>query len=375
MSKEKINTLYNDAVNLLKTLIAIPSLSKEENKTADCIEIILRQKEIPAHRLHNNIWCSNKYFDAAKPSVLLNSHHDTVALNSAYTINPYDAKMVDGKLFGLGSTDAGASLVSLLAAFLYFYEAKNLPFNIVFAATAEEEISGINGIEKLFSHEDFTKCFIHTNSFAIIGEPTQLQLAIAEKGLLVMDCVANGKPGHAARDEGGNAIYKAIDAINWFKNFHFEKVSPLLGEVKMTVTSINTQNKAHNIIPAECSFIVDIRITELYTHDEIINTIKENTDIGITARSTRLRSSSIDINHPVVQAGIALGKHTYGSPTLSDKALIPLPSLKCGPGNSNQSHSADEFVMVKDIEEAIEFYIQLLETTCNGMDNYLMDNV
>ena len=364
MSKEKINTLYHDAIDLLKALIAIPSLSKEENKTADCIEFFLKKKEIPALRLHNNIWCSNKYFDAAKPSVLLNSHHDTVPANSAYSNNPFEAKIKNGKLFGLGSTDAGASLVSLLAAFLYFYEGENLDYNIVFAATAEEEISGINGIEKLFGRKDFNKCFTQPNSFAIVGEPTQLQLALAEKGLLVLDCVAHGKPGHAARNEGENAIYKAMQAIKWFKNYRFKKVSSLLGEVKMAVTSINTQNKAHNIIPADCNFVVDIRITELYAHEEIIKIIKENTDIEITARSTRLSSSSIDINHPVVQAGIALGKQTYGSPTLSDKALIPLPSLKCGPGNSNQSHSADEFVLLKDIEEAIGFYIQLLETTC-----------
>ncbi|MEP6712472.1 MAG: M20/M25/M40 family metallo-hydrolase [Ferruginibacter sp.] len=362
MIKQEINILYDDAIGLLQQLIGIPSLSKEESKTADCIDFFLKERNVLAFRLLNNIWCTNKYFDAAKPSILLNSHHDTVAANSAYTNDPFNAKLEGGKLFGLGSTDAGASLVSLIAAFLYFYEEENLAYNIVFAATAEEEISGTNGIEKLFANEDFNKYFIHSNSFAIVGEPTQLQLAVAEKGLLVLDCVAHGEAGHAARDEGENAIYKAMKAIEWLKNYHFEKVSPLLGEVKMTVTSISTQNKAHNIIPAECSFVVDIRITELYSHEEIISTIKENVVAAVTPRSTRLRSSSIDINHPVVQAGISLGKETYGSPTLSDKALMPLPSLKCGPGNSNQSHSADEYVQVKDIEEAIRFYVELLET-------------
>lgn len=361
MIKQKINILYSNAIGLLQQLIAIPSLSKEENFSAECIEIFFKEKSVIVYRLLNNIWCTNKYFDAAKPSILLNSHHDTVAANSAYTNNPFDPKIKDGKLFGLGSTDAGASLVSMAAAFLYFYEEENTAFNIVFAATAEEEISGMNGIEKLFGYHDFKKRFDQPHSFAIVGEPTQLQLAVAEKGLLVLDCVAYGKPGHAARDEGENAIYKAIQAIDWFKNYRFEKVSPLLGEVKMTVSSIHTQNKTHNIIPAACSFVVDIRITELYTHEAIIKIIKDHIDVQVTPRSTRLRSSSIDIVHPVVQAGIALGKQTYGSPTLSDKALIPLPSLKCGPGNSAQSHSADEFVAIKDIEEGIEFYVELIK--------------
>jgi len=228
------------------------------------------------------------------------------------------------------------------------------------AATAEEEISGKEGIEKLFAAEDFKKLFTHKDSFAIVGEPTQLQLAIAEKGLLVLDCKAHGKAGHAARDDGENAIYKAMKAIEWFQQFKFPLVSSTLGEVKMTVTAVETSNKAHNVIPASCSFVVDIRVTDVYTHEEIIETIKKYIDIEIQPRSTRLRPSSIPVDHVVVKAGIVLGKTTYGSPTASDQALIPLPSLKCGPGFSGQSHSADEFIEVRWIEEGINFYINWL---------------
>lgn len=369
MNKEGLHILTSNAIGLLQQLIAIPSLSKAENKTADCIEDFLNGKGVIVFRLMNNVWACNKNFDAAKPTILLNSHHDTVPANAAYTRDPHQASIEGNELFGLGSTDAGASLVSLMAAFLYFYDAENLPYNIVFAASAEEEISGRDGIEKLFADVTFTKHFKHPDSFAIVGEPTQLELAIAEKGLLVLDCIATGKAGHAARDEGENAIYKAVDAINWFRNFQFEKISPVLGPVKMTVTALHTQNMAHNIIPAACSFVTDIRVNELYTHEEILDIIKSNVTLDVTPRSTRLRSSSIDINHPVIQSGLSLGKTTYGSPTTSDKALMPLPSLKCGPGFSGQSHIANEFVAVSDIEEGIGFYISLLETTFEKMDN------
>ncbi len=361
MNKERIHIITKNAIGLLQQLIAIPSLSKEENNTATCIENFLKEKGIVVFRLMNNVWACNKNFDAAKPTILLNSHHDTVAANAAYTRDPHQPSIEGNKLFGLGSTDAGASLVSLMAAFLYFYDAVNLPYNIVFAASAEEEISGRDGIEKLFADETFIKHFKQPDSFAIVGEPTQLELAIAEKGLMVLDCIAHGRAGHAARDEGDNAIYKAMDAINWFSNFKFEKVSPVLGPVKMTVTSIHTQNKAHNVIPAACSFVADIRVNELYTHEEILETIKNNVTVDVTPRSTRMRSSSIDIHHPVIKAGLSLGKTTYGSPTTSDKALIPLPSLKCGPGFSGQSHSADEFVALSDIEDGVSFYIALLQ--------------
>lgn len=368
---DAINILSKDALQLLQSLIAIPSLSREEEGTADCIAAFLEERNIAIHRNGNNVWAANHFFDAAKPTILLNSHHDTVAANAQYTRDPFRPAIEDGKLYGLGSTDAGASLVSLIAAFLHFYKAGDLAYNIVLAATAEEEISGKEGIEKLFAAAEFKKLFSHKDSFALVGEPTELQLAIAEKGLLVLDCTVHGKAGHAARNEGKNAIYKAMEAVNWFKTYRFPKVSDSLGEVKMTVTSIHTENKAHNIVPASCNFVVDIRVTDVYTHEEIIATIQQQVDAVLKPRSTRLRSSSIGMEHPVVQAGIALGKRTYGSPTTSDQALIPLPSLKCGPGFSGQSHSADEFVEVRWIGEAVAFYISLI----NGMDNVKMENV
>lgn len=371
MTKKDISILSADALNLLQSLIAIPSLSKEENGTAICINDFLTERNIKTSRSLNNIWAVNKHFDKSKPSILLNSHHDTVATNSKYTKDPFLPSVEEGKLYGLGSTDAGASLVCLTAAFIYFYEEKELPYNIVLAASAEEEISGKDGIEKLFSDKTFSDLFSHPGSFAIVGEPTELQLAIAEKGLLVLDCVANGKAGHAAREEGENAIYKAIAVIEWFKNFRFEKISPTLGEVKMTVTSVFTDNKAHNVVPASCNFVVDVRVTDVYTHEEIIETVQQHVDVEVKPRSTRLRSSSIDMSHPVVKAGIALGKTTYGSPTASDQALIPLPSLKCGPGFSGQSHSADEFIEIRWVKEATEFYIKWLEAV---MDNGKINN-
>lgn len=371
MIKKDISILSADALDLLQSLIAVPSLSKEENGTAGCISDFLEKRNIRTFRSVNNIWSVNKHFDKGKPSILLNSHHDTVAPNSKYTRDPFLPAVEEGKLYGLGSTDAGASLVCLMAAFISFYEETALPYNIVLAASAEEEISGKNGIEKLFADNVFSDLFSHPGSFAIVGEPTELQLAVAEKGLLVLDCVAHGKAGHAAREEGENAVYKAMEAIEWFKNFRFPKISPTLGEVKMTVTAVFTDNRAHNVVPASCNVVVDIRVTDVYTHEEILTTIQQHIDIDVTARSTRLRSSSIDIGHPVVKAGIALGKTTYGSPTASDQALIPLPSLKCGPGFSGQSHSADEFIETRWLSEATEFYIKWLETL---MDNEKINN-
>lgn len=363
MTEADINILINESTELLKQLIGAPSPSRQEDKTAALLENYLTGKNILANRLMNNVWAANKFFDATKPTVLLNSHHDTVLPNSGYTRDPYKPAAENGRLFGLGSTDAGASLVSLLAAFLYFYDKPQLPYNIVFAASAEEEVSGINGMEKLMKENVFQRICSNTNSFAIVGEPTQLELAVAEKGLLVLDCTANGKPGHAAREEGENALYKAMDAINWFRNYQFERISAALGPVKMTVTSVQTENKAHNVVPAVCSFVVDVRVTDMYTHEEILNEIKRNIQIEVNPRSTRLRSSSIALTHPVVKAGISLGKKTYGSPTTSDQALIPMPSLKCGPGFSAQSHSANEFIELEQISQAIRFYIQVLTKT------------
>ena len=352
--------LYNDAVGLLKQLINTSSFSKEEDKTATLIEEFFHGRNIPTKRLLNNVWATNKFFDESKPAILLNSHHDTVKPNPQYTNNPFDPKIEDGKLYGLGSNDAGGCLVSLIATFVHFYQQEDLKYNIILAATAEEEISGVNGIEKLLNLEAARSHFRRLGG-VIVGEPTLTNLAIAEKGLLVLDCVSTGKAGHAAREEGENAIYKALQDINWFQTYQFSKISESLGPVKMSVTSINTENKAHNVVPAVCSFIVDVRVTDAYSHEEVLETILQHVQSEVKPRSMRMRSSKIEKDHPLVIAGVKLGKQTYGSPTTSDGALINAPVLKCGPGDSARSHTADEFIYLKEIEEGIETYIKILE--------------
>lgn len=357
-----IESLYREALELLQQLISIASYSKYEDGTAGAIESFLSKHSIETERLVHNVWAVNKYFDASKPSILLNSHHDTVRPNPQYTKDPFTPVIEDGKLYGLGSNDAGGCLVSLIAAFIYFYKSKDLKYNFILAATAEEEISGHNGIELLLGNKVFKSALKGKEpDFAIVGEPTKMDLAIAEKGLMVLDCTAHGKAGHAAREEGENAIYKALKDIEWFRTYHFSKVSEWLGPVKMNVTVINTENKAHNTVPSLCNFAVDIRITELYRHEEVFDTIRQNVESEIIPRSMRLRSTGIDINHPIVKAGINLGKKCYGSPASSDKALMPFPALKCGPGDSARSHTANEFIYLNEIEEGIEGYIKLLE--------------
>lgn len=346
--------LYHDAMELLKQLITTPSFSKEEDKTADLIEQFFKSKNIHTHRLGNNVWCVNKYFDPSKPTILLNSHHDTVKPNPQYTKDPVAAIVEEHKLYGLGSNDAGGCLVSLIAAFVHFYDKENLRYNIVLAATAEEEISGKNGIEIVLP-------LLPAIDFTIVGEPTLTNLAVAEKGLLVLDCTAYGKAGHAARDEGENALYKAMKDIEWLRNFQFPKISATLGAVKISVTSINTENKAHNVVPALCTFVVDVRVTDAYTHEEILETIQQQVSCEVKPRSMRMRSSKIELDHPIVQAGIKLGKSTYGSPTTSDGALINAPVLKCGPGDSARSHTADEFIYLNEIKAGIETYIKMLK--------------
>jgi acetylornithine deacetylase len=350
---DKISILTHEAIELLQKLIQTSSLSKHEDETAVILKKYIEKYCDNAQSLQNNVWVKNKHFDESKPTILLNSHHDTVPANKAYTRNPLDGAIEDGKLFGLGSNDAGGCLVSLLATFLYFYEKENLQYNLIFAASAEEEISGTNGIELMYPQ-------LGKIDAAIVGEPTQMQMAIAEKGLLVIDCTVKGKAGHAAREEGENAIYKTMKDMEWFKNYQFEKVSDTLGPIKMSVTIINA-GMQHNMVPDVCTFTVDIRINELYTHEEILKVIKENIDAKIVPRSMRMKSSSIAILHPLVQSGIVLGRTMYGSPTTSDKALMNCPSLKMGPGDSARSHSADEFIYVKEIEEGINLYIKLLE--------------
>jgi len=346
--------LFTDALELLKQLISIPSFSREEDKTADAIYNFLVQRNITTNRFLNNVWAVNKYFDESKFTVLLNSHHDTVKPNAGYTKDPFDPFEEEGKLFGLGSNDAGGPLVALIATFTYFYEKENLPFNVILAATAEEEVSGHDGIEILLPKLPKIDC-------GIVGEPTLLKMAVAEKGLLVLDCTAHGVAGHAARNEGVNAIYKAMNDINWFSRFQFEKASTFLGPVHMAVTSINTQNKAHNIVPSECSFVVDIRVNEFYSFDEVIGEVRNNTSSEVTPRSTRLKPSFIEETHPLVIAGSGLGLKSYGSPTCSDRALMNFPTLKLGPGDSARSHSADEYIFVDEIKDGIEKYVLLLQ--------------
>ncbi|MVM31934.1 M20/M25/M40 family metallo-hydrolase [Spirosoma sp. HMF4905] len=346
-------TLSADAFALLKQLIAIPSFSRQEDQTAMQLESFFREKQIPFKRLKNNVWAQNYHFDPDKPTLLLNSHHDTVKPNPSWTLDPFDPIERDEKLFGLGSNDAGGCLVSLLATFAYFYDRPGMAYNIVMAATAEEEISGRDGLELLLPE-------LPPISFAIVGEPTEMQLAIAEKGLLVLDCTAHGVSGHAARDEGDNAIYKAIRDINWLTTYQFPKVSPTLGPIKLSVTIINAGTQ-HNVVPDTCTFTIDVRVTEQYTLEEVIETIRENIQAEVKPRSIRLKPSSIPINHPIVQAGLALGRYTYGSPTTSDQAVLNCPSLKCGPGHSARSHSADEFIYIREIAEGVKGYIQMLE--------------
>ncbi|GAB3992998.1 M20 family metallo-hydrolase [Spirosoma daeguense] len=345
--------LAADALALLKQLIATPSFSREEDQTAKLIEAFFTEKHIPFERLKNNIWAKNRHFDETKPTLLLNSHHDTVKPNKSWTLDPFNPLEQDDKLFGLGSNDAGGCLVSLLATFAYFYERSDMAYNIVMAATAEEEISGKEGLELI-------EPLLPLISFAIVGEPTEMQLAVAEKGLLVIDCTARGVSGHAARNEGDNAIYKAIQDINWLTTYQFPNVSPTLGPVKMSVTIINAGTQ-HNVVPDTCTFTIDVRVTEQYSLEEIIDTIKANIKADVHPRSIRLKPSSIPVDHPIVKAGLALGRHTYGSPTTSDQALLNCPSLKCGPGHSGRSHSADEFIYLREIDEGVKGYIQMLE--------------
>ncbi len=341
------------AIGLLQQLISIPSFSKEEEKTANLLMGFFKHHGMEAMRKGNNVWSKNKFFDPIKPTILLNSHHDTVKPNPGYTRDPFWADLEDGKLYGLGSNDAGGPLVSLIMTFFYFYNEQNLTYNLVMAATAEEEISGTNGVELIWN--DLPKI-----DFALVGEPTLTDIAVAEKGLLVLDCVAKGKAGHAAREEGVNAIYKSLKDIEWFHTFQFPKVSDSLGKVKMSVTVIHA-GQAHNQVPAECTFTVDVRVTDAYTLEEVLDIINHHVSCEVMPRSMRLRSSGVAEDHPLAAAGKSLGKKLYGSPTTSDQALIPVPSIKMGPGDSARSHSADEFIFVKEIEEGIDSYISLLE--------------
>jgi len=339
-------------VNLLKSLISVSSLSRNEEEAAQIVRSFFTDSKVKYDSKVNNTWVKNRFWKEGLPVVLLNSHIDTVKPASGYTRNPFSPDVEDGILYGLGSNDAGGPLVTLLAVFMHFYPMENLPFNLVYAATAEEEISGTNGLESILN--DLGKL-----DLAIVGEPTKMQMAIAEKGLMVLDCTAHGKSGHAAREEGENAIYKAIADIEKIRNYRFEKTSDILGPVKMSVTLINAGTQ-HNVVPDSCSFVVDVRTNEHYSNQQACEIITELIESDVAPRSFRLNSSGIPVDHPIVQRGISLGLNYYGSPTTSDQAVIPYPSIKIGPGDSARSHTADEYILISEIEEGFLIYVDLL---------------
>ncbi len=348
-----IKQLTEEAIELLQKLISKQSFSGEENETALLIMQWFSDHNIKFESEVHNVWAKNKYFDPSKKTILLNSHHDTVKPNKGYTRDPLLPEIIDGKLYGLGSNDAGGCLVSLLATFTYLYDRKDLKYNFVMVASAEEENTGPNSLVSIIP-------ILPKIDFAIVGEPTLMNLAISEKGLMVLNCEAKGTSGHAAHGNADNAIYNAIKDINWFQTYEFPKISETLGNVRMTVTQIEAGSQ-HNVIPSSCKFVVDVRVTDCYSNQEVFEIIQENVKAEVCPRSQRLNSSSIPKEHEIVKAGIKLGRTTYGSPTISDQAILTCPSLKLGPGESLRSHTADEFIYIREIEEGIDLYIKILE--------------
>jgi len=342
----------SEAITLLSSLVSIPSVSREEEQVADFLQNYMERSGIMTGRSGNNIWCISPMFDTKKPTILLNSHIDTVKPVNGWRKQPFTAKMEDGKLYGLGSNDAGASVVSLFEVYRYL-SATEQAYNLIFLASCEEEVSGKNGIESVLPQ-------LPPIALGVVGEPTEMHPAIAEKGLMVLDVTAHGKAGHAARDEGENAIYKALDDIQWFRNYRFPKESSFLGPVKMSVTQVNAGTQ-HNVVPDICTFVVDIRSNECYSNEDLFQEICSHIQSEAKARSFRLNSSHIDAEHPFVKRAVELGRTPFGSPTLSDQALMRFPSVKIGPGKSSRSHTADEYIRVSEIEEAIGMYIKILD--------------
>ena len=342
----------SEAITLLQALIGIPSLSREEDTAADFLQNYIEESGIMTGRSGNNIWCISPMFDVNKPTILLNSHIDTVKPVTGWRRQPFTPKIENGKLYGLGSNDAGASLVSLFQVYRHL-SATQQSYNLIYLASCEEEVSGKNGIESVLPK-------LPPITLGIVGEPTEMNPAIAEKGLMVLDLTARGKAGHAARNDGENAIYKLMPDIEWFRSFRFSKESPLLGTVKMSVTQINAGTQ-HNVIPDICTAVVDIRSNECYSNEELFEEITKHISCEAEARSFRLNSSSIPADHPFVKRAVELGKVPFGSPTLSDQALMKFPSVKIGPGKSSRSHTADEYILLNEIEEAIGLYIRLLD--------------
>lgn len=345
--------MLHDLIDLLQSLIRTPSFSGQEDQTASLLHQFLIKHGASCFRENNNVWSIHPDFQPDRPTLLMNSHHDTVKPNASYTRDPFDPIQEEDKLYGLGSNDAGGPLVCMIGAFLDTLAQPLYGYNLVLAATAEEEISGLHGIQSILPH-------LPAIDMAIVGEPTLLQAATAEKGLLVLDCVAKGKPGHAARDEGENAIYKAIKDIEWFRTYAFPKESALLGPVKMSVTIIEA-GQQHNVVPDNCRFTVDIRTTDTYSLEETLDMIRKNVASDVQPRSMRLRPSSLPENHPLGRVVKKLKLVTYGSPTLSDQALLSCPSLKIGPGDSARSHAADEFIKISELQEGLKMYQTILQ--------------
>ena len=348
-----MEALKSEAITLLKQLIAISSFSKEEEGTAEVIQQFLINKGASPQRQGNNVWAFASPFQPELPTLWLNSHHDTVKPNTGYTQDPFSPIEKEGKLFGLGSNDAGGPLVAMIATFCYFI-GKDLPFNLLLIASAEEEISGTNGISSLLD-------ILPPAELVLVGEPTQLRLAIAEKGLLVIDGSVTGKAGHAAREEGINAIYLALADLEKVKNFNFDKISPFLGPTKVSCTVIHAGDQ-HNMVPELCRYVLDVRVNEMYTHEEVLEELKAVLVADLVPRSMRLRSSCLPEGHALHAVGKNMGIESFGSPTLSDQALIPYPSAKIGPGDSARSHTADEFIYIHEIQDGIASYISILET-------------
>lgn len=349
---DEIEMLSLKATDLLKSLIKIPSTSRQENEAADHLQAYMEECGLETGRIANNLWSLSPVFDLARPTILLNAHIDTVKPASSWTLDPFTPTVKGGKLYGLGSNDDGASLVCLLHTFMTLCKT-NQAYNMIFLASAEEEVSGKQGIE-------LAQKYLPPFSLALVGEPTGMQPAVAEKGLMVLDIIAKGKSGHAARNEGVNAIYEALDDFLWIRDHHFQKVSDLLGEVKMTLTVVNSGTQ-HNVIPDLCTGLIDVRSNECYTNEELFKEIQDHLRSEVKAHSFRLGSSSISMDHPIVRKALAMGKQPFGSPTLSDQALLRCPSMKMGPGNSSRSHTADEFIMLDEITDGIKGYLEMLD--------------
>ena len=342
----------NQAIELLKRLIATPSVSRNEAQVADIVEAKMRELGFAPQRKLNNVWAMAAEYDAAKPTILLDAHLDTVKPGEQWVRDPFLPQVEGDRLYGLGSNDTGGSLVALLAAFVRLSKSEQ-PYNLIFLASAEEEVTGVNGVRAVLPE-------MVPIDFAIVGEPTSLQPAVAEKGLMVLDCTSHGVAGHAARQEGVNAICKALKDIEWFRTHQFDRVSPLLGPVKMTVTGIEAGTQ-HNVVPAECRFMVDVRVNECYQNEELLEEIRQNVECDVVPRSTHLNSSAIELSHPAVERLVAMGKRPFGSPTMSNQAVMPFTTLKLGAGDSARSHTADEYILLSEIEEAVELYYALLD--------------